>query len=56
MLITCPHCHQPHEINPASLLGKGKKKTPSAAATEQRRQAAKARWAKKKPPEEPAHE
>ena len=31
-IVTCPHCGQTHEINPASLLGKGKKKTLSPAA------------------------
>jgi len=41
----CPHCGG--EINPASLLGQGKK-TMSEAAKLQRKQAAKSRWAKKK--------
>ena len=30
--VTCPHCGKDHEIEPASLLGKGKKKTMSEAA------------------------
>lgn len=32
MLVTCPHCQKEHEINPASLLGLGKKKTLSESA------------------------
>lgn len=39
--VTCPHCGQTHEINPASLLGKGKKKTLSPAALAARRANAK---------------
>ena len=31
-IVTCPHCGKEHEVNPASLLGKGKKKTLSPAA------------------------
>lgn len=36
------------EASPASLIGKGKKKTMSAKAAEQRKMAANARWNKKK--------
>jgi len=42
----CPHCGK--EINPASLLGKGKKKTMTPEAVEQRKKAGQASAAKRK--------